>query len=113
MTLRKNWSPTYPDEQIDALIRRALRDRVMDATPPADGWWRVQMRAEERAAFRRPLRTVLGLPLKVARACQARVDRFLLAYEVSTMHLAAHGFARCDLHRVWMNQHRIALRLVC
>lgn len=114
MTSRDDLSRGYTDDQLDAVIRFALRDRVVGAAPPPGAWWRIKAQAQELTAlWRFGMAGALSLPMRVVTAFQSRLDGLLPTLEASIVRIGNHPPAGCDLPRTWMSQHRIVMRLVC
>ena len=113
MTSRSRLSQGYSEEQIDALIRSALRHRVAGATPPPDVWRRVQTRVGRvTTLWRAMLWMGLDWPLKAATASLSWVDRHLLVCEMQAMRWAPSPSARCDSQWALLAEHRIVMRMV-
>ena len=53
MTLRRHASGGHPADELDSLIRWALRERVAGATPSPYVWKRIRARVEHWAVLRR------------------------------------------------------------
>lgn len=83
MTLRKDVSAGHVrNDELDALIRRSLRERVAEASPPPEVWERICARVE-RPAIRRRLRSRSGY--QVARALLSQMGAFLWEQAASWM----------------------------
>ena len=113
MTTPSGSSHLGADEQLDVLIRCALRERVASAAPSSDAWERIQEGAMRLSILRRAWAWVrLGLAEKTGDDRPPREDGHLpLCGGVANCWIDSRSM-RYDLHWAWWNQHQL-LGQVC
>jgi hypothetical protein len=101
-------------DELDDMIQAALCESVAGATPPLSVWKRIQKSIERPATLGQAWtwKRVASL-LKAAAAYLSRVDALIMALETPSIQWDGNRTAGYDLDWVWLNQHRMIMRLVC
>ena len=82
MTSHKEVFDERSRDELGGLIRWALKESVVDASPPPDAWGRIRRRAERWLVWER-ITSHFGMVYRATAAQLSRVNAFFLALIVS------------------------------